>query len=136
MQNSYFRLPPPKSTGREHFNEDWLQRQLPADANARQVQGTLAELTARTIADALGDFAPQRLLVCGGGANNRHLLARLHILLDIPVHSTEDFGLHPDWVEAGAFAWLAWARVEGETGNAPAVTGASRAAVLGQLTQP
>lgn len=136
LADPYFRLPPPKSTGREHFNEGWLQRQLPADANARQVQGTLAELTARTIADALGDFAPQRLLVCGGGANNRHLLARLHILLDIPVHSTKDFGLHPDWVEAGAFAWLAWARVEGETGNAPAVTGASRAAVLGQLTLP
>ncbi|KAF0802547.1 anhydro-N-acetylmuramic acid kinase [Alcanivorax xiamenensis] len=136
LADPYFQLPPPKSTGREHFNEDWLRRHLPADANAQQVQSTLAELTARSIADAVEDFAPQQLLVCGGGAHNQHLLARLSTLLGIPVRSTEGFGLHPDWVEASAFAWLAWARIEGETGNAPSVTGASRAAVLGQLTLP
>lgn len=132
----YFQLPPPKSTGRELFHRDWLTQQLPDHYEAQQVQATLAELTARSISDALADFAPQQLLVCGGGAHNRHLLARLQHHLGVPVASTESEGLHPDWVEAAAFAWLAWARLAGRCGNAPVVTGASREAILGQVTLP
>lgn len=136
LDDPYFRLPPPKSTGREHFHGEWLARQLPDRYDAQQVQATLADLTARSISDALADFAPQQLLVCGGGAHNRHLLARLGHYLGIPVASTDSEGLHPDWVEAAAFAWLAWARLEGQYGNAPVVTGASREAILGQVTLP
>ena len=61
---------------------------------------------------------------------------RLQHHLEIPVISTESEGLHPDWVEAAAFAWLAWARLEGKCANAPVVTGASREAILGQVTLP
>ena len=136
LDDPYFRLPPPKSTGRELFHGDWLAQRLPGHYDAQQVQATLADLTARSISDALTDFAPQQLLVCGGGAHNRHLLARLEHHLGIPVVSTEREGLHPDWVEAAAFAWLAWARLEGQYGNAPVVTGASREAILGQVTLP
>ena len=76
------------------------------------------------------------MLICGGGAHNQHLLERLQALLGAPVSSTAEHGLDPDWVEAAAFAWLAWARMEERTGNAPVVTGASREAVLGQITLP
>ncbi len=136
LSDPYFQQPPPKSTGREHFHEAWLRRHLPPKYDSQQIQATLAELTARSISDALTDFAPQQLLVCGGGAHNHHLMARLQHHLGIPVASTETEGLHPDWVEAAAFAWLAWARLEQRYGNAPVVTGASREAVLGQVTLP
>ncbi|EKF75319.1 anhydro-N-acetylmuramic acid kinase [Alcanivorax hongdengensis A-11-3] len=136
LSDPYFRQPPPKSTGREHFDAHWLHRQLPPGLPPEQVQATLAELTARSLAEALSDFAPQQLWVCGGGAHNRHLLQRLAALMHIDVVSTATQGLAPDWVEAAAFAWLAWARLTGTCGNAPVVTGASREAILGQITLP
>ncbi|MDX1804682.1 MAG: anhydro-N-acetylmuramic acid kinase [Alcanivorax sp.] len=136
LSDRYFHQPPPKSTGREHFDAHWLDRQLPDTLSAPDIQATLAELTARSLSDALQAFAPDTLLVCGGGAHNRYLLSRLQALLAIPVDSTATRGLDPDWVEAAAFAWLAHARLEEIGGNAPAVTGASREAILGQVTLP
>lgn len=135
----YFRLAPPKSTGREHFNRDWLVHMLghadsacaPAD-----IQATLAELTARTIADALRLHLPgcRQALVCGGGVHNDDLMARLRCHLpDLRVDSTAIYGLAPDWVEATAFAWLAQRTLAGMAGNLPAVTGARRAVVLGGI---
>ncbi len=137
LRDPYFLQPPPKSTGREQFNRQWLTQHL-GDTNlpAENLQATLAELTARSIADSLTDFAPDRILVCGGGAHNGHLLRRLEDCSKVPVESTESAGLHPDWVEAAAFAWLAWARWNEKPGNAPVVTGASREAILGQITLP
>lgn len=135
----WFRLPPPKSTGREYFERDWLEqhgggrlRELdPAD-----VQATLAELTATTIADAVREHAPntRRLIVSGGGAHNPDLLARLARLLpDSAVDTTADHGIEPEHVEALAFAWLAHRRLEGLPGNCPAVTGARREVPLGAV---
>ena len=136
LADPYFRQPPPKSTGREYFNSDWLALQLGAQS-PRDVQATLSQLTAASIADALTDFAPQRLLVCGGGAHNGDLMQRLQQCLGkTPCESTGEVGLSPDWVEACAFAWLARARLLGLPGNAPAVTGASRPAVLGAIYAP
>ena len=132
----YFSQPPPKSTGREHFNAQWLTSRLPAQTRPADIQATLAELTARSIADALAAFRPDALLICGGGAHNDYVLQRLHALTDVAVNTTEKAGLHPDWVEAAAFAWLAWARWNEKPGNAPVVTGASREAILGQVTLP
>ena len=136
LSDPYFSLPPPKSTGREHFNAQWLTSRLPAQTRPADIQATLAELTARSIADALAAFRPDALLICGGGAHNDYLLQRLHALTDVAVNTTEKAGLHPDWVEAAAFAWLAWARWNEKPGNAPVVTGASREAILGQVTLP
>ena len=136
LADPYFHLPPPKSTGREYFHLDWLAPFLSDAMKPRDVQATLAELTARSVADALAAFAPQRLLVCGGGAHNRDLMGRLSRLLGIEAESTEVAGLSPDRVEAAAFAWLAWAWWERVPGNAPVVTGARRPAVLGRLTLP
>jgi anhydro-N-acetylmuramic acid kinase len=137
--DEYFQLPPPKSTGFEYFNQDWLQQHDVDVLPAEDVQATLCELTAATIADAVlaSDTHVDRVLICGGGVHNSYGLARLQSLLaDIPVESTGMYGIHPDWVEAIAFAWLAQCHLENISGNLPAVTGASEAVVLGILNTP
>jgi anhydro-N-acetylmuramic acid kinase len=136
LDDAYFARRPPKSTGRELFNARWLDARLAALGRrvaAQDVQATLAELTARTIADALAAFAPRvdRLIVCGGGAHNRDLMQRIARLCPCPAETSASYGLAPDWVEGAAFAWLAHARLEALPGNIPTVTGARRAVVLG-----
>ncbi|HEY1075340.1 MAG TPA: anhydro-N-acetylmuramic acid kinase [Fontimonas sp.] len=141
LKDPFFELPPPKSTGRDRFNLDWLRRCF-ADLDAlpaADVQSSLCELTARSIATQLSRHAPthRRLLVCGGGARNQELLSRLQALLPaVQVERTEAHGIDGGTVEAAAFAWLAWQRLEGLPGSIAGVTGASRAARLGGLYQP
>lgn len=136
LSDFYFKQPPPKSTGREYFNSDWLALQI-GQQSPRDIQATLSQLTAQSIADALKDFAPQRLLVCGGGAHNGDMMQRLQQCMgNVPCESTAEQGLSPDWVEACAFAWLARARLLDQPGNAPAVTGASAPAILGAIYAP
>ena len=138
LAEPFFGLAPPKSTGRDLFDEGWLASRLGSSSmHARDVMATLAELTARGASDALRRHAPStaRLLVCGGGAFNTHLLARLAGLLGsaVAVQTTAAAGIPPDQVEALAFAWLAQAHIERRAGNLPAVTGAAGARVLGAL---
>ena len=138
LQDPYFTLPPPKSTGFEYFNLMWLRQAL-AETEAiaeADVQATLCALTARSIADAIQKYAPGtgELLICGGGIDNTELIRWIGSALPgVKAHSTADFGLEPDWVEAAAFAWLAKRCLEKEPGNLPGVTGASRAAILGGI---
>lgn len=138
LSDSYFALAPPKSTGREHFNIAWLDAALKdySNVSAQDVQATLCELTAASIADAVQKYAPatQELLVCGGGARNAYLMQHLRARLQpCSVESTEKYGISPDWMEAMAFAWLAKQTLEGKPGNLPAVTGAKRAVQLGAI---
>lgn len=136
---AYFRLDPPKSTGLEDFNPRWLQQYDPQHYAPADVQATLAELTARTIADAIMQHAPgaTELFVCGGGAHNAELLRRLaRHLPGICIDTTAAVGLNPDWVEAVAFAWLAMRTMNDAPGNLPSVTGASRKVVLGAIHSP
>ena len=137
--DAYFQLPPPKSTGFEHFNQDWLQQHNVDALPAEDVQATLCELTAATIADAVlaSDTQVDRVLICGGGVHNSYGLARLQSrLVNIPVESTGMHGVQPDWVEAMAFAWLAQCHLENRPGNLPSVTGARESVVLGILNTP
>lgn len=141
LGDPYFSLPPPKSTGREYFNSDWLGRALDALGEPlpeADVQATLTDLTAASIARAAETVAPRAasLVVCGGGAHNEYLLARLRACSGRHVQTTAALGLDPDWVEGAAFAWLARARLAGEPGNLPSVTGARQGAVLGGLYCP
>lgn len=135
----YFHRPAPKSTGREEFSLEWLRGQLDAlaaEVAAEDVQATLLELTARTVADGVrtSGMAGGELLVCGGGAFNDRLWQRLQALLPgWELRSTADFGLAPTWVEATAFAWLARQALAGLPGNLPAVTGAAGPRVLGSI---
>jgi anhydro-N-acetylmuramic acid kinase len=138
---AYFRLPAPKSTGRDLFHAAWLEAHLgTADPHGRlvpqDVQATLAELTASTSADAVRASVEgmAEVLVCGGGAHNRHLMARLAAgLPGISVTTTASRGLPVDQVEACAFAWLARRFVRHEAGNLVSVTGARGPRLLGAL---
>ena len=138
LSEPYFLALPPKSTGRDLFSRAWLNAHLAqtADAEAADVQATLAELTARVCADDVLRFddAPRRLVVCGGGALNGFLLRRLQALLpDVQVRSSVDCGLPPLQVEASAFAWLARKAVRSEKLQLSSTTGARGARVLGAL---
>ena len=137
----YFDLPPPKSTGRDLFNAGWLEARLVAtNARARlraeDIQATLAELTARVVADAFRRHLAHaaELIVCGGGARNADLMARLgRSLVPARVVASDERGLPVDQVEAAAFAWLARAFVHRLAGNVAAATGATGPRVLGAL---
>lgn len=137
LADPFFASPPPKSTGREYFNLVWLSRFLPDNpVGSEDIQSTLAELTARSISDALLNSARQTrtLYVCGGGIHNQYVIERLaNLLPGINVCSTADKGIDPDYMEAMAFAWLARKTLDGEAGNLPTVTGASSARVLGAI---
>jgi anhydro-N-acetylmuramic acid kinase len=138
LAEPYFARQPPKSTGRETFSDAWLQlalagRNLPPE----QVQATLAELTALTIAHAVrdrGGHGLSNLYLCGGGAFNADLLQRLsRALPQTRVSTTADCGIAPEHVEGAGFAWLAHRYLAGGPGNLPSVTGARHEVPLGAL---
>jgi len=139
MEDDYFHLPAPKSTGFEHFNLGWLRAFGVDDHEPGDVQATLSEVTARTIAAAIDHYAPatEEVFVCGGGIHNTDLMQRLGLHLPrTELASTLDAGLDPDWVEAAAFAWLAMRTKTMQSGNLPSVTGAGRKTVLGAIHSP
>ncbi|WP_353235522.1 anhydro-N-acetylmuramic acid kinase [Diaphorobacter ruginosibacter] len=138
LQEPYFAQLPPKSTGRDLFNPEWLEQGLAMhpQADAQDVQATLAELTAISCADEIKRLAgdARELIVCGGGALNRHLMSRLSAHLPgVSVLSSQAHGLDPQQVEAAAFAWLARQCLLGQPGNLASVTGASGPRILGAI---
>ncbi|MGB5621296.1 MAG: anhydro-N-acetylmuramic acid kinase [Gammaproteobacteria bacterium] len=139
MTHPFFARPGPKSTGIEDFNMNWLQgalddlRQPPTPES---VEATLCALTARTAAEAIRRACPDpgTLFLCGGGAHNRTLTRQIAEALEgWQIETTDALGIGVDWVEAAAFAWLAHRNLDRLPGNIPAVTGASREAVLGSV---
>ncbi|MCM2290420.1 MAG: anhydro-N-acetylmuramic acid kinase [Sulfuritalea sp.] len=136
LADAFFNAVPPKSCGRDEFNLPWLERQLTGGERAEDVQATLLELTAVSMSEAVARWCghPGELFVCGGGAHNRALIARLQYRAkNCRVASTDSLGQPADWVEAVAFAWLAWRTLRGETGNLPEVTGARGPRILGAI---
>lgn len=138
----YFRLRPPKTTGRELFGEQYGAR-LWAEAKRRQLSdadyaATVTAFTARTIADSYRDFlpaVPEEVIVSGGGAYNRTLLKMLaDEIATAKVGVIDDYGLPSDAKEAVAFAVLAYETWHHRPGNLPSATGASRSVVLGCIT--
>ena len=147
LDEPFCRLNAPKSSGRELFNLSWLEAKIEKTREqssalslpiaAQDVQATLVEFTVRTIADNLKNIdtpLAKRLLVCGGGVKNRLMMQRLaEHLTQWQISTTSDFGLDPDYVEAAAFAWLAYRRMHNQSGNVPEVTGAQKAISLGAI---
>jgi anhydro-N-acetylmuramic acid kinase len=139
LREPYFSAPPPKSTGRDLFNPSWLEARLQAfgaPIDPAHVQASLAELTAQVCASDVRASVPDAklLVVCGGGAFNRHLLGRIAAHLpSTRVGPSDELGLPADQVEACAFAWLASAFVDRRAGNLPQVTGARAPRLLGAL---
>lgn len=139
LGDDYFQRSGPKSTGREYFNPQWLHQYLaaqPGGAAPEDVQATLVELSARSISLAaiLCANDSQALYLCGGGARNTLLMERLaQHLPEMQVLTTTALGVDPDWMEAMAFAWLAWRCSQRQPGNLPAVTGAAGERILGAI---
>ncbi|AMJ95633.1 anhydro-N-acetylmuramic acid kinase [Alteromonas stellipolaris] len=142
LSDSYFHQTAPKSTGREYFNIAWLTSYLDTLANSQactlppqDVQATLLALTATSIADEINKQKMPigaQVIVCGGGAFNPVLMQRIaNLLPSYQVSDSHSINIHPQHVEGAAFAWLAFAHNNNIPGNVPAVTGASREAVLG-----
>ncbi|MBI2969422.1 MAG: anhydro-N-acetylmuramic acid kinase [Gammaproteobacteria bacterium] len=142
LKDPYFAAAAPKSTGREYFNLNWLEgylARISCKLELADVQATLAELTCRTITQAIQECAPQtdQVLVCGGGVNNSVLIKRIQACLaPVTVQSTSCYGIHPDSVEAVMCAWLAMRRMKREPANLPSVTGATRPVLLGAIYEP
>ncbi|WP_394200026.1 anhydro-N-acetylmuramic acid kinase [Shewanella waksmanii] len=135
LSHSYFALSAPKSTGRELFNQAWLEQQIAnfGYLNEADIQSTLLDLTCHSIANDCAKLSNNaEVYVCGGGAFNHELIRRLALLLpNQQVTTTQQLGIAPQWVEGIAFSWLAMRHHYKLSGNLPAVTGASREAILG-----
>jgi anhydro-N-acetylmuramic acid kinase len=155
LADPYFALPAPKSTGVEYFNIYWLKRRIDehlsstgiegpgminypdGPAGARDIQATLSELTARSVANAVRHSRAGELLICGGGAHNLDLLDRLRRLLPTTrVNTTRDWGMDPDLVEAVLFAWLARERIANRMLDTRHITGAREPVLLGEIFDP
>lgn len=135
LNDHYFTKPPPKSTGIEYFNLEWVYKFI-NNLKPEDIQATLLALTVETIAGAIEKYAPgtDEVLVCGGGAHNIMTMQALRNQLpDCDIVLTSEYGLDPDCIEAVTFAWLAKRRIENKPGNLPSVTGASKPVLLGTL---
>lgn len=141
LNDDYFSILPPKSTGREYFDEKWLMQQCEKvnDVTPVDIQTTLLELTVVTISQAIKKYVTDaaNIIVCGGGANNRFLLEKLQQAFPSkPVSTSKQvIDVDPDWIEAMAFAWLAKQTLNNSTGNVCTVTGAHGERVLGGIYQ-
>jgi len=139
LKEAFFNRSPPKSTGRELFNFEWLEKILihhGRNLAPAQIQSTLSELTAISITRAIKNYGQncKEVLVCGGGLHNIDLIDRIKTNLpNCVVLSTGEFGFNPDYVEAATFAWLAKQTLERIPANLPSVTGASQAMILGAI---
>lgn len=136
LDEPFFALSPPKSTGRDLFNTAWLQEKLQGNERAEDVQATLLELTCQTIAQAIQAHCvgAAEIYLCGGGAHNQALRNRLIGLLPgSSVQTTDALGVDSDYLEAIAFAWLAQQTLHGKPANLPLVTGAKHPCVLGAI---
>jgi anhydro-N-acetylmuramic acid kinase len=135
LKDDYFDKLPPKSTGREYFNPTWLANHLPLfdTIKAEDIQRTLLELTAKSIAIDANSTGAELLIVCGGGAKNPLLMQRLNELCKADVKVSDEFGVSSDYMEAMAFAWLAYKRVHREVVELSIVTGATKDSILGGI---
>lgn len=140
LDEPFFHQPPPRSTGRELFHLAWLKQHLSGAEHPADVQATLAQLTANSVASGIRQLCGERattLIIGGGGAHNADLCRRLGDALPQSTLRTADaWGWPADWIEAGAFAWLAYRRLNHLPGNLPEVTGAAGERVLGGVYAP
>lgn len=138
MADEYLTKTPPKSTGREYYNLEWLDRQMGefGTLDPAAVQATLAQFTAASIQQSITEYLPsiRTLIICGGGSHNTYLFSLLKKLLpEIHVCSSADYGIDPDWVEAMAFAWLAKQTLEHKAVELTDITGANKNVILGAI---
>jgi anhydro-N-acetylmuramic acid kinase len=142
LNDPYFSMSFPKSTGREYFGKNWINKlslehiDLNNPQSKFDILATLTELTAHSIAKEINFSIPdcKEVLICGGGVKNNYLVERLKLHLpEKQIKPTDDYGIPAQWIESMAFAWLAKQTYEGLTGNLPSVTGAKHPVILGAV---
>lgn len=138
LADPFYALPLPKSSGREYFHSAYVAERLAGrDLTGPDLFATLTELTARTVADAVGAYPEvERVVASGGGMRNPALVAGLHDLLPVPLLTTDELGLASDAKEAYLFALLGFLSAHGLPGTISGATGAHAPVVLGSLTPP
>ena len=135
-KESFFTQPAPKSTGTDHFNASWLSAFNINDYAPNDVQTTLVELTALSIANSILGLPNTQIecYICGGGSQNLYLIERIQKRLPtLLIQTTKPLGIDPDYVEAIAFAWLAKQRIDLKPGNISSSTHANHPAILGGI---
>lgn len=132
IADDFFKKPFPKSTGREHFNIEWLNKHI-TNQNHHDILATLTELTAITITDEIKKHDIDEVYLCGGGSKNEYLIERIKHHINKSVYTTEKLNVHPQWLEAIAFAWLAKNTIEKTPCDTPAITGATQPSILGAI---
>jgi anhydro-N-acetylmuramic acid kinase len=134
LSDPYFKLDPPKACGREQFGREFVSGLIATGLPLPDLIATATELTARTIACAILNFAGvSEVIASGGGVHNRQLMRRLRELLPgCSIVTSAEHGIDPDAKEAIAFAILAYEYVQRRPGNLPSATGARRAVLLGK----
>ncbi len=135
QKDLFFKKPPPKSTGRELFNMDWLNKFNINIYPPHDVQRTLLELTAVSINEALQKFCStfDEIYICGGGSKNKFLIERLKEITGVNINTTDKLNIPSQQVEAIAFAWLAKKCIQKKYNNSPAITGSSGPRILGVI---
>jgi anhydro-N-acetylmuramic acid kinase len=136
LTDNYFSKIPPKSTGREYCNLNWLHNiagEMIENLKPEDIQATLLQVTAHTIANTINKYQPDKTYLCGGGVHNSHLLKSIIQLSHGEISDTNELGIDPDHVEAAAFAWLACRCINNETGTISTVTGATHPVISGAI---
>lgn len=136
LADKYFKQAPPKSTGFEYFNLDWLTHYLTGNENPADVQATLLALTTHSIKYALATFPTDKELpiyLCGGGVHNTALVRQLKNLCQNPIQTTQALGIDSDYLEAAAFAYFAQQTLAKKPSNHPDITGANGKRILGGI---
>lgn len=140
LEDVYFTLPAPKSSGPDYFNLMWLEQRVPEleQYAPEDVQATLLALTVESIAASvkqlsIAEIDCASIYVCGGGAHNSALMQALgDALKESRIDKTDALGVPSDWVESVGFAWLAYCKLHDINSSIPSVTGAIKAQVLGK----
>ena len=137
LTDEYFSLTPPKSTGPDYFNLDWLQKQIPdlKKYKTKDIQATLLALTSYSITHEVSQHIEKgKVYLCGGGTQNKALVESIATLLPKhTIHSTDDLGISSDWLESIGFAWLGYCYLKNIPSNLTSVTGAKNNVVLGEM---
>ena len=137
LAEPYFAMAPPKSTGRDLFNQTWLARHIHHQHyKPEDIARTLVQLTSDSVCQAISQYCPDidEVYLCGGGAHNTLLRDTMQANINnIALSTTDALGIEVDWVEAAAFSWLAQQTLNHTPSNLPSATGASGLRTLGAI---
>ena len=140
MKEEFIHKSPPKSSGTDYFNIDWIKeklKQIDDHICDVDIQRTLTEFTAAIIAKAINNVnGIEQVAICGGGSKNKLLMELIKKNASSKMVTTDFWGMHPDWVEAAGFAYLAYLRINDISIDMSTITGSKGVIKLGNIQRP